>query len=582
MSDTEETWVVLYCSQDDAHVLVPDSKVIYDDSLVLGDDVHFEYPGFRKLLVGTIKGFSEDYESMEQLQTTLNRSTKPPREPSFHENVPRKAADKCRRGMKKLISKKKGSHKKSSCKPASPSPVKASPDKALPLRKAKSAVTATSTPQSQVSITHTSGSPLSNESTGSEDNSIASLGDLDRADSSSSESSEDDVIHLKQLLSRMEEKKKKRFDLGLLKNLASSRKLPAASDSTTNKPIAPQESDSQLHIKPACQPDAGKRVELIRESDAGKRVEPARKPDAGKRVEPARMPDAGKRVEPARKPDAGKRVEPARKPDAGKRVEPARKPDAGKRVEPARKPDAGKRVEPARKPDAGKREPVRQPDAWERVEPIRELDGEDNVEPVNQSRPTHSISLNRDTGEVEVVVLKSASPLHAQDGAPTPPASIVLNGTKYFQEKRKRKRSREVTLIKFEGESLMYNSTDPGVVKIMDDYEVYASEREFKNARTSCRTASHFARALTRAVFTKAAREVCSLMGKQSMVKGQELPEKRTKLNKDGVEAVVACVLSRSHKKRWEVPTPAAIKQYMGNLLCEERMEAKLRNSPLF
>ena len=79
------------------------------------------------------------------------------------------------------------------------------------------------------------------------------------------------------------------------------------------------------------------------------------------------------------------------------------------------------------------------------------------------------------------------------------------------------------------------------VVKMTADNDIYISEKEFKKAKSSCGSASLLTRYLTRCVFTQAAREVCSVSGKQSLVKGQAVPEVRTRLNQEGVDAVV-CV----------------------------------------
>ncbi|KAK3929711.1 Huntingtin [Frankliniella fusca] len=88
------TWVVLHCAQDDSHVLVSNESVVYADELSVGDEVQFSYPGYKDLLPGTIKAFSDDYGAMRKVLNKLNSETKPRRETSFHVGVPRKAKQK--------------------------------------------------------------------------------------------------------------------------------------------------------------------------------------------------------------------------------------------------------------------------------------------------------------------------------------------------------------------------------------------------------------------------------------------------------------------------------------------------------
>ena len=76
-------------------------------------------------------------------------------------------------------------------------------------------------------------------------------------------------------------------------------------------------------------------------------------------------------------------------------------------------------------------------------------------------------------------------------------------------------------------------------MKLWEGHEAYILEKDLKKAKSTRGTASHLTRFLTRAVFKLEAREVCSVSGKQSMVRGQALPEVRTKLNQEGVEAVI-------------------------------------------
>ena len=57
MSDDEQLWFVLHCDKDDSHVLLESKSVMYDDDTVQsGDEVQFEYPGFKELLFGQVKG----------------------------------------------------------------------------------------------------------------------------------------------------------------------------------------------------------------------------------------------------------------------------------------------------------------------------------------------------------------------------------------------------------------------------------------------------------------------------------------------------------------------------------------------
>ena len=54
-------WVVLYCPDDDSHALVTEEAVIYEDQLVVGDDVKFAYPGLKELVTGNVKGLSRKF-----------------------------------------------------------------------------------------------------------------------------------------------------------------------------------------------------------------------------------------------------------------------------------------------------------------------------------------------------------------------------------------------------------------------------------------------------------------------------------------------------------------------------------------
>ncbi|KAK3911606.1 Putative BEN domain-containing protein B1 [Frankliniella fusca] len=148
----------------------------------------------------------------------------------------------------------------------------------------------------------------------------------------------------------------------------------------------------------------------------------------------------------------------------------------------------------------------------------------------------------------------------------------------YFLSGKKRKRStskRAVNEIQFDGPMFAFKDTDKGAVKLVEDRDVYINEKVLKKAKSSCCSPSHLTRFLTRAVFTSEAKGSCSVSGKPSLVKGQVVAEVRTKLDQEGVEAILEYVEHRSSKKGWRVPTASAIKQYMANVLCEER--AKLR-----
>lgn len=58
MSTENQRWFVIRCDSDDSFVLLPDDKVIYDETVEVGDTVNFTYPGVKELLVGTVKGVS--------------------------------------------------------------------------------------------------------------------------------------------------------------------------------------------------------------------------------------------------------------------------------------------------------------------------------------------------------------------------------------------------------------------------------------------------------------------------------------------------------------------------------------------
>lgn len=56
MCDESEKLFVLHCHTDDSHVVVDDSSVIYGESVKVGDEIQFSFPGSKGLLVGTVKG----------------------------------------------------------------------------------------------------------------------------------------------------------------------------------------------------------------------------------------------------------------------------------------------------------------------------------------------------------------------------------------------------------------------------------------------------------------------------------------------------------------------------------------------
>ena len=77
-------------------------------------------------------------------------------------------------------------------------------------------------------------------------------------------------------------------------------------------------------------------------------------------------------------------------------------------------------------------------------------------------------------------------------------------------------------------------------VKLCENYDnVYIPEKTLKRLKNTCGSASVLTRRLTREVFSSVARETCSVSGKPSMVKGAALPEVRTPLNQDGVNAII-------------------------------------------
>ncbi len=139
--------------------------------------------------------------------------------------------------------------------------------------------------------------------------------------------------------------------------------------------------------------------------------------------------------------------------------------------------------------------------------------------------------------------------------------------------------------------------------RLWPDHEAYIPEKLLNKAKSNCGNPSLLTRYLTKAMFTDEARVVCSVSGKPSLTKGQEVPEVRTKLNQEGVEAIVgkfqynaifiaflvwlfllilnswcaAFVEHRCAKKHWKTPPASTIKQYMGNVLCEERSAKRER-----
>ena len=63
MSDDGTLWFVIHCHSDDSHVLLASKYVLYDEGTVkAGDEVNFEYPGIKHLLIGKIKGFSSKFQ----------------------------------------------------------------------------------------------------------------------------------------------------------------------------------------------------------------------------------------------------------------------------------------------------------------------------------------------------------------------------------------------------------------------------------------------------------------------------------------------------------------------------------------
>ncbi len=72
------------------------------------------------------------------------------------------------------------------------------------------------------------------------------------------------------------------------------------------------------------------------------------------------------------------------------------------------------------------------------------------------------------------------------------------------------------------------------------DNEAYILDKDLKKAKSTCGNPSLLTRFLTRAMFKDEAREICSVSGKPPMTpSGQDFVEVRTKLNQDGVEAIV-------------------------------------------
>lgn len=62
-TDDGPLWFVLHCPNDDSQVLLEARYVMYDDdSVQIGDEVQFEYPGVKDLLVGKIKGYSRKFQ----------------------------------------------------------------------------------------------------------------------------------------------------------------------------------------------------------------------------------------------------------------------------------------------------------------------------------------------------------------------------------------------------------------------------------------------------------------------------------------------------------------------------------------
>ncbi|KAE8752356.1 hypothetical protein FOCC_FOCC000828 [Frankliniella occidentalis] len=108
-------------------------------------------------------------------------------------------------------------------------------------------------------------------------------------------------------------------------------------------------------------------------------------------------------------------------------------------------------------------------------------------------------------------------------------------------------------------ETFQWSASNNGVanVKLWEDNKAYVPEKLKNKAKNTL--------------------VKCAVSGKPSMTKGQDLAKVRTKLNQKGVEAITAFVEHRGLKKGWRVPPPATIKQYMGNVLCEERAEARLK-----
>ena len=72
---------------------------------------------------------------------------------------------------------------------------------------------------------------------------------------------------------------------------------------------------------------------------------------------------------------------------------------------------------------------------------------------------------------------------------------------------------------------------------------MYITEKDMKKVKSNYNSATGLARGLVRMVFTQEARETCSVSGKPSMVKGQEKPEVRTALAKDGVDAITGTII---------------------------------------
>ncbi|KAJ1518920.1 hypothetical protein ONE63_011472 [Megalurothrips usitatus] len=141
---------------------------------------------------------------------------------------------------------------------------------------------------------------------------------------------------------------------------------------------------------------------------------------------------------------------------------------------------------------------------------------------------------------------------------------------------KKAKHAAPLHHLAFEREHFKWKDSDPKVEKLHSSYDVFVKSKELKRLKSRAVTGTALARGAVRLVFTEEAICACSVSGKPAPGK-DGVRETRTKLNSDGVDAILDFVKARLAKNKLHC-SEATLKQAMANLLCEERAKVPIHS----